>query len=393
VHEPPDRFEPDELTLELLGAEHQIGEWVGRELLPIASRIRGLGGNEDDYKRWVLSSHLWMTYVGFTRDRVKKQDTNLESAWAQAAKNKPFDLEDALTELAARIKAYTCWNARTGSRDRAVALALVEFCIEHNCFTRTLSSYELSKWTAGMAPMTVGRALLALADYGLIREVQRTDRRTSVRSAKRYRVNLQWAAGSRLPTLDRGVTNNVARSTGIASLQQELYPPSDLWSRRGLGPGAQRVYEALSDEHVTARELTELTGLPRRSAKRYAEILADHCLAGIVPAAPGGVPRYFRVDTPLDAVADAFGLRGYIDGKRQEVEQRQQANAAAYPGAYRGRRATPEVQPDPFAPGVEFDLQLGAPSWAPPVDWGIPSTAVLQPVGNDPFAATASVNR
>lgn len=80
-------------------------------------------------------------------------------------------------------------TGRSGTRDRAVALALVGFCIEHNCFTRTLSSYKLAKWTAGMSQMLVSRALLVLADkHQLITEVDRTDKRTSTRSAKRYRV-------------------------------------------------------------------------------------------------------------------------------------------------------------------------------------------------------------
>ena len=53
---------------------------------------------------------------------------------------------------------------RTGRVQRqAVALALVEFCIEHNCFTRTLSSYELAKRTAGISRESVSRALTALA--------------------------------------------------------------------------------------------------------------------------------------------------------------------------------------------------------------------------------------
>ena len=191
-------FEPDQFTLELLQTEHVNGTWIGKELLPIASRIRNAGGSEDDYHRWVLASHLWQSYTGSTGDKVKKQDASLDSAWAKAEESGPFELEESLTALMERIAAHKGWTGRTGSRDRAVALALVGFCISHNCFTRTISSYELAKWTAGISQKSVSRALTALTDHRLIREVQRTDRRTSPRSTKRYRVNLQWAASSRL---------------------------------------------------------------------------------------------------------------------------------------------------------------------------------------------------
>jgi hypothetical protein len=104
-----------------------------------------------------------------------------------------------------------------------VALALVDFCIEHNCFTRTLSTYELAKWTAGLSPSSVSRALAALADDGFLTEVLRTDKRTT----KRYHVNLRWAAGGR-----KGVSTTDAKNTAKDSLIQELQPPLI------YGPGA-----------------------------------------------------------------------------------------------------------------------------------------------------------
>jgi DNA-binding transcriptional ArsR family regulator len=326
-----DEFEPDQFTLELLGAEHQNGLWVGKELLPIANRIRNHGGNEDDYRHWVLVSHLWTSYVGSTGDRVRTQDASLESAWRKSADHEEFDLEESLTALRERIAIHTGWAGRSGSRDRAVALVLVGFCIDHNCFTRTLSSYELAKHTSGISPKSVSRALAALTDHGLIREVQRTDRRTSTRSTKRYRVNLHWAAAGR----QGGVTSTDARSTDKLSLRHEWTPPSDVWSRDGLGPGAQRVWEVLTDEPVTVRAVAELTGMSRRSAKRYLLILAEHALAGSKPGAPGEPTLYFRVDTPLDAIADMLGILGHVDYARWKIDWQQHDNRAAYPGTYR----------------------------------------------------------
>jgi DNA-binding transcriptional ArsR family regulator len=335
-------FEPDQLTLELLQAEHLNGTWIGKELLPIASRIRNLGGSEDDYFRWVTASNLWLSYTGSTGDSVKKQNASLASAWEKSADSEPFELEEALSDLRTQIGAYTDWpNSRTASRDRAVALALVDFCIENNCFTRTLSSYELAKWTAGMSQRSVSRALVALTDLSLIREVQRTDRRTSTRSTKRYQVNLRWAASAGCQqSPNRGVSTTDSRSTGKASLSHELPPPYDLWSRAGLGLGAQRVYEVLNDEPVTARSVAEQTGMNRPSAKRYLRKLADHALAGSKPGAPGEPTFWFRVDTPLDAVADAMGIYGHVEIKRWEIENRQHANRSAYPGSYRRNGGT-----------------------------------------------------
>jgi hypothetical protein len=71
------------------------------------------------------------------------------------------------------------------------------------------------------------------------------------------------------------------------------------------------------------------------SVKRYLGILADHCLVGTKPAGPGEPTLYFKVETPLDAVADSIGIYGHIEIKRWEIERRQEANKAAYPGSYR----------------------------------------------------------
>jgi hypothetical protein len=129
------------------------------------------------------------------------------------------------------------------------------------------------------------------------------------------------------------------RSTDKLSLSQELPPPCDLWSRKGLGPGAQRVYEVLSDEPVRARAIADRTGMNTPGVKRYLRILAEHGLAGSKPGAPGDATLYFRVDTPLDAVADMLGIYGYVEIHRWELERLQHANRAAYPSAYRRLQA------------------------------------------------------
>lgn len=323
-------FEPDATTLRLLADEYQH-VWIGPKLMRIGNLIRNQGGNEDDYRRWVLSSHLWTSYVYSTNDKVRKQDRNLEKAWDKAVRSKPFNTEDALSDLRDRIATHAGWTGRTGSRNRAVALAFVGFCIEHNCYTRTISSYELAKYTAGMSQKSVHRALMALLDLELLRDEQRPDRRTSARSTRRYRLNLRW-----------GVSTRDSRNTVKDSLSQEFQPPHDLWSRgpsrkggpAGLGPACQRVWEVLTDEPTTVREVSETTGMSRDSVRRYLKILADNCLAGVKPGGPGKPALYFGVDTPLDAVADMRGITGVVENRRNAISERQHNNQLAYPGTY-----------------------------------------------------------
>ncbi|WP_457145140.1 hypothetical protein [Mycobacterium sp. URHB0021] len=323
-------FDPDSTTLRLLQAEHQNGVWVGKELLPIANRIRNAGGSEDDFMHWVKVSNLWCSYTGSTSDSASDQRRHLASAWDKSERSKPFDLEDALTNLEDRIsRGY--WTGRSGSRNRAVALAFVGFCRDHNCFTRTMSRYELSKHTAGMSPNTVGKGLDALVEMKLLSLEDRTDKRTSSRSTTRYQINFYWKP-ERLGGADPEITNSVndSRSTSKYSLTP-LRSNRDLWSYRGLGETAGRVYQALADEPATVRELSAKAGLSEQSARRAAEKLADHCLAGLMPGRP---VRYFKVETPLGVIEDSLGCTGYVEHVIAKTERRQQANRLGYPANY-----------------------------------------------------------
>lgn len=325
-------FEPDATTLGLLQAEHHNGVWVGRELLPIANRIRNLGGSEDDYRRWVLASSLWLSYTGSTGDSATDQRKHLGGAWDKSEEQKPFDLEEALSDLGDRI-ATGRWTGRSGSRNRAVALAFVEFCWERNCFTRTISSYELAKHTAGMSPKTVQRGLADLVEMKLLTKVDRTDRRTNKRSTTRYQINLYWK-----PERLRGAPGSAhanhtsdSRSTSKYSLSHVRDSTRDIWSSKGLGQTAGRVYAVLADEPATVTELTALAGLSDSSTRHALAKLADHCLAGIKPERP---MRYFKVETPLDLIEDSIGCTGYVERAYEKVALRQEANKQGYPSNY-----------------------------------------------------------
>jgi hypothetical protein len=359
----PDRFEPDEITLELLGSEHDHGTWFGREALPVANRIRNQGGGYDDYIRWMLSSHLWTSYTYSTSDKARDQDRHLESAWAKAERSKPFDLEEWLTDLQRRI-ATSRWTGRAGSRNREVALAFVGFCIDNNCFTRTISKYELSKHTPGLSPSVVGRGLADLVEIGLLRRMTRDDlTRQTKRSTNRYRVNLYWQGDGKLSVND--LKNTGKHSLGLLRTNGQ----HDLWSSRGLGLTAGRVHEALTDEPATLAEVAQRAGITRQSAHRALERLADACLAGILPGRPA---RYFAVETPLDVLAEALGCAGYVERRIAATEILQAENRERYAGAYRydTRSPEPEVRrqvPRPKARHVP----------PPPEEWFAPILAFM----------------
>ncbi|WP_133051278.1 hypothetical protein [Mycobacteroides abscessus] len=91
-----------------------------------------------------------------------------------------------------------------------------------------------------------------------------------------------------------------------------------------------------------------------RDAARHALVkLTNNCLAGTIPGRP---VKYFRVDTPLDVVADSLGVAGYVEHQRQKIELRQYANRMGYPKSYSASQAVdlwgnPEqvraVEPEP----------------------------------------------
>lgn len=318
-------FEADAITLRLLQSEHENGTWVGKELLPIASRIRNGGGSEDDYLLLVTLSELWRSYTGSTSDSAADQRKHLASAWDKSEESKPFELDDALADLEDRIRRAR-WRGRSGNRDRAVASAFVAFCRERNCFTRTISTYELAKYTAGMAPRTVGRALADLVDCGLLARVHRTDTRVSGRSTGRYEINLRWRPEGLSPN---PVSDSM--STGKASLRQLWDSARDIWSSRGLGQSAGRVYAVLADEPATVKQLSDTTGLGDQATRDAAAKLAEHCLAGTIPGRP---VRYFKVETPLHAIEQAIGCSGYVETAIEKLTARQEINRRAYPSTY-----------------------------------------------------------
>ena len=358
-------FEPDATTLGLLGAEHQNGTWVGKALLPIANRIRNHGGDEADYFRWVLSSTLWTSYKYSTSDSGSKQRSSLAGAWDKSEESKPFELDDALADLEDRIKSAK-WAGRTGPRNQTVALAFVGYCRDRNCFTRTLSRYELAKYTPGISTDVVGKGLAALVQLGLLTKEERTDRRPSSRSTGRYRINLYWTGGSHRDSR-QGKPNgiNKSRSTGKYSLtclcqmadsiSEINLSVHDLWSRQGLGPTALRLWSVLPEHpgfdvltladpasfyeedavvHVgrSADDLAAESGLSRRTVGTALATLFDNCMAVELKSWPR---RWLRAAyPPVEPLAEALGCAGALADRIDRIKKRQEANRTAFPSSY-----------------------------------------------------------
>lgn len=359
-------FEPDAETLRLLQSEHVNGTWVGRELLPIANRIRNAGGDEGEYYRRVTGSTLWGSYTCSTSDSVTKQEASLENAWWKSEESKPFELDDVLADLT-ELVAEGNWPGRAGNRNRAVALAFVGYCRDRNCYTRTISSYELAKQVPGTSPRTAARALADLVKIGLLKKIDRTDRRSSRRSTTRYQINLYWTPTPALGVPRSCKANGVSdsRSTSKYSLRHLCHIDGeirgldlthhDTWTHQGLGQSAQRVWAALPDHpgsdamalddpasiyddaSITCvgkspAELVSEIGLSRRTVDTALKRLFDNCMAVELPGKPH---RWLRAAyPPVDALAEASGYAGTIADTVERIEKRQHANRTAYPGTY-----------------------------------------------------------
>jgi hypothetical protein len=113
--------------------------------------------------------------------------------------------------------------------------------------------------------------------------------------------------------------------------------PRDLWSSRGLGQTAGRVYDVLADEPATLKDLGAQAGLSYQSTRHATAKLADHCLAGVLPGRP---LRYFKVETPLSVVEDLLECSGYVDHVIAKTERRQEANKRGYPSNYSEKATT-----------------------------------------------------
>jgi len=323
----PTRMEISPSAREILSSEHNHNEWIGPKLLAVANYFRSDALDRDDYERWVLASFLWSSYEDSTRDSVTEQRRNLERAWEKSSETKPFDLHESLTTLRRRV-VEARWPGRAGPRDRAVALSFIDFCQENNCFTRTLSSYELAKWTPGFSPRTVDRGLQALEVRGLLTVVPRTDTTPGKRTTVQRQLNLDWRdLSSFIPerSLDdvSDAISTVGRLIASDTSTTELVA-HDLWSNKGLGQSPGRVYQVLGPEFVTLKTVAAQARMTESATRRALGKLYEH---GLVMRRGRRPVEYRRnEDMTPDLIADALGVTGAIKANVEKIIARQEAN-------------------------------------------------------------------
>jgi DNA-binding transcriptional ArsR family regulator len=332
----------DPIALALLDSEYDH-TFIGRKLLSAANYCRHAGIGEDAAEDLIRSSHLSITYQASTSSNERKQDKAMSSAIRKAYRGSDFELSDSLSALWERVSS-AAWTGRNGSRDRAVLLAFIWFCWEHNCFTRTLSTYELAAHTDGLSPGTVSRALASLVtNHGRpLTVVPRKDRRPSRRSAQQYRLRLDWHPS--------GGAQGISGTGRAISSRQNLLPHddgySDLWSPAGLGETARRLWDVV-DHHgpegpwLSLAELAKVSGMTGDMARRAMDKLFEYGLVARRPRGkyddrPSGrckpAAEYRRGwDVDYEILAYVLGVQGAVQQRTDAIRYRQEANRASLP--------------------------------------------------------------
>ncbi len=319
---------PSARALELLGSEYDH-QWPGPTLLSVANHFRHDGLDWEDYERWVRSSYFWTTYEDSTTSTESERIRILDSAWLKSGERTTFELDDTLADLAKSV-IDAQWYGRKGIRARAVALAFIDFCREHNCFTRTISHYEVAKWTPGFSAERTRKGIADLVEIGFLRSVYRTGE--SRRSTRRYQVNLDWSpvmgTGSELVSLNVAMSSPGRLITSFGETETlsltDTLLDHDVWSHRGLGQSVGLVFIELTEDWQDVQTIAANCGKSQGAARKSLERLYD---VGLVMKKTGRPVLYRAVDEPdLDLIAGAIGATGAIEQNVVSLVARQEAN-------------------------------------------------------------------
>lgn len=292
---------------------------------------------EDEFVRLVAESpfaYYLATENG--RDRSRRLEGRLRKAWEWAedtwnpALGSVEDVREKLEALSGRLAAHR-WSGRSGSSDRAVALALVTWAHEVGVWTLDASSRELSL-RAGVARTTAERSLQRLQDLGVL---ERDARGRVSNHAQRWELQLGWGA-------IRDITSPHDLSTGgIGSygLTTSLNHPA--FVRTALGQTAERVWLDLAEHpDATTAEVAGRLGVTPKSVRRTLNKLVDHRLA-LVSGAKATARRpaaTYQVDPAgsLGAVADEYGTTDW----HERTAERYDRERAGYAEVRRQRTKT-----------------------------------------------------
>jgi predicted transcriptional regulator len=283
------------------------------------------GYTEDEFIQLVLESDFAQTFATEDkgRDRSNRLASRLSKVWdrVEAGWNPPLrevtNVRERLEALSQRLANHR-WTGRTASKDRAVALALVQWAHEVGVWTLGAGTRELGL-RAGVAHATAKKALDRLAALKLIKRDTQTKREGN--RCQRWELNLDW-----------GITDNIdpyepfppgARSYG---LNMSVNHP--VFLGLALGHTAERVWRDLAEhpEGSKAEAIAERTGLSLETVRRtLSKKLVPNGLA-VAEAQTKGRGRPAKVyrlvpAASLDEVAGTFGVLDWHERTTERYER------------------------------------------------------------------------
>lgn len=235
-----------------------------------------------------------------TRDTTRRLESTWTKAQARAADrpavNTPTDTQHLIGEIRATASTRT-WHGPGGRRDRDVLTALLDLATQRGTTTPQTSVRALCEHTAYRSARTISTALRSLTEAGWLTP-DRDPRRSS---ATTYRLALP-RGGQGGQNLHMS-TSHTPREAPVQELPTHRARSCAQRELRDLGlvltPTAVEVYAALTDEPVSAREVSRRSGVSRRTVDGWLPRLAKLGLARD-PAESG---RWVRGDTEPGVVA------------------------------------------------------------------------------------------
>jgi DNA-binding transcriptional ArsR family regulator len=150
------------------------------------------------------------------------------------------------------------WTGRSGIRDRAIYLTLLDVATAHQTVTPTVSVRTLCEASSYRSAQTVANAIKSLVSRGYVEVVEGATADTP----NGYLI--------REPRGGRDMDITIS-STGVRDVVQDP-PTRDVGTV--LGPHAQAVLDAVSDEvPLTARAIARRAGVGRRTADKWLPLL------------------------------------------------------------------------------------------------------------------------
>ncbi|SOJ53584.1 hypothetical protein MSIMFB_01084 [Mycobacterium simulans] len=329
----------------LNGDDGLYSEWATASA--IAMYALNAGYTEDDFVQLVSASdfaHYFATEDD-GRDRSDRLASRLSKVWARAEDGwePPIrdrnDVRQQLESLSQRIAEHR-WHGRTASKDRAVAVALVQWAHEIGVWTLDAGTRELGM-RAGVVHGTAKRALERLAGLGLISRDQDTPRQDN--HAQRWVLNLGWGIRDNFDPYEPLPPEK--RSCG---LNMFLNHPVFLGS--ALGQTAERVWLDLADNgESTAREIADRIGGDPKTIRRALDtkLVASGLVVSETRQGGRGRPaKLYQLDPSagrerMDQIAESFGVLDWYDrtaeryerersGYREAQRQRAERDAARF---------------------------------------------------------------